>query len=205
MGWKSSFTDKKFRIELLITVILTVILFYYVPGFLDFVESRPGVVLPDPILNIFSPVDVTWLTFIIIYLSVIVGLASFARDPRQLLFAAQAYSLLILFRIIAMYLTPFAAPEKILPLNDPFVQWIGSGDVLTKDLFFSGHTATLFIIFLISKNFKLKVLFLILTIAVAYCVIIQQVHYSIDVFAAPFFAYGSYSLLRFMKKKYHLE
>jgi PAP2 superfamily C-terminal len=205
MGWKSSFTDKKFRIELSVTVIITVILFYYVPGFLDFVESRPGVVLPDPVLILFSPVDVTWLTFIIIYFSILVGLISFAKDPRLILFAAQAYGLLIFFRVIAMYLTPFSAPEKILPLNDPFVQWIGSGDVLTKDLFFSGHTATLFIIFLIEKKFKMKILFLLLTIAVAVCVIIQQVHYSIDVFAAPFFAYGSYSLLRYMKRKYHLE
>jgi PAP2 superfamily C-terminal len=205
MGWKSSFADKKFRIELLVTAIITVILFYFIPEFLDFVESRPGAVLPDPLLNIFSPVDVTWLTFIIIYLSVVIGLASFARDPRQILFAAQSYGLLIIFRVVAMYLTPFAAPEKILPLNDPFVQLIGSGVVLTKDLFFSGHTATLFIIFLIEKNLKLKVLFLLLTIAVAVCVIIQQVHYSIDVLAAPFFAYGSFSLLRYLKHRYHLE
>ena len=205
MGWKSSLADKKFRTELLVTVIFTVILFYYIPEFLNFIESRPGVVLPDPILLLFNPVDVTWLTFIIIYLSVIVGLISFAREPKQILLAAQAYALLIIFRVGAMYLTPFAAPEKILPLDDPFVQSISSGTVLSKDLFFSGHTATLFLIFLIEKNKWLKSLFLFLTIAVAICVLIQQVHYSIDVFAAPFFAYGSYKLLKLIKQKLKLE
>jgi membrane-associated phospholipid phosphatase len=205
MGWKSSLADKKFRTELLVTVVFIVILFYYIPLFLNFIESRPGVVLPDPILLLFNPVDVTWLTFIIIYLSVIVGLISFAREPKQILLAAQAYALLIIFRVGAMYLTPFAAPEKILPLDDPFVQALGSGTVLTKDLFFSGHTATLFLIFLIEKNKWLKLLFLFLTIAVAFCVLIQQVHYSIDVFAAPFFAYGSYKLLKLIKQKLKLE
>ena len=205
MGWKSSLADKKFRTELLVTVVFIVILFYYIPLFLNFIESRPGVVLPDPILLLFNPVDVTWLTFIIIYLSVIVGLISFAREPKQILLAAQAYALLIIFRVGAMYLTPFAAPEKILPLDDPFVQSISSGTVLTKDLFFSGHTATLFLIFLIEKNKWLKLLFLFLTIAVAFCVLIQQVHYSIDVFAAPFFAYGSYKLLKLIKQKLKLE
>ena len=205
MGWKSSLADKKFRTELLVTVVFIVILFYYIPLFLNFIESRPGVVLPDPILLLFNPVDVTWLTFIIIYLSVIVGLISFAREPKQILLAAQAYALLIIFRVGAMYLTPFAAPERILPLDDPFVQALGSGTVLTKDLFFSGHTATLFLIFLIEKNKWLKLLFLFLTIAVAFCVLIQQVHYSIDVFAAPFFAYGSYKLLKLIKQKLKLE
>ena len=205
MGWKVTFTDRKFRIEFLITVICTVVLFYYIPEFLNYIESRPGVVLPDPILGLFNSVDVTWLTFIIIYLSVIVGLISFAREPKQILFAVQAYVVLIIFRAIAMYLTPFAAPEKILPLDDPFIQSIGSGTILTKDLFFSGHTATLFLIFLIEKNKWLKALFLFLTIAVAICVLIQQVHYSIDVFAAPFFAYSSYKLLQLIKQKLKLE
>jgi membrane-associated phospholipid phosphatase len=205
MGWKSSFTDKKFRIELLITVIFSVIIFYYVPVFLDYIESRPGIVLPDPILNLFPPVDVTWLTFIIIYLSVIVGLISFSREPKQILFAAQAYTLLIIFRVGAMYLTPFAAPEKILPLEDPFIQSIGSGTILTKDLFFSGHTATLYLIFLIEKNKRLKILFLVLTIAVAISVLIQHVHYSVDVFAAPFFAYGSYKLLKLIKQRLKVD
>ena len=204
MSWKNSFSDKRFSIEFIITIILTIILLIYFPIFLDYVESRPGVVLPDPILNSFQSVDVTWLTFIIIYLSVFIGFISFSRDPRQVLFAIQTYSLMIIFRGVAMYLTPFAAPEKILPLNDPFVQSIGSGTILTQDLFFSGHTATLFLIFLIEKNKWLKSLFLFLTIAVAICVLIQQVHYSIDVFAAPFFAYTSYSVLKIFKNKFNL-
>jgi len=51
-----------------------------------------------------------------------------------------------------MYSAPLDAPERLILLNDPFVQFIGSGEALTKDLFFSGHTATLFLLFLRSAD-----------------------------------------------------
>jgi membrane-associated phospholipid phosphatase len=80
-------------------------------------------------------------------------------------------------------------------LNDPFVEFFGTGKTLTKDLFFSGHTATLFILFLVSKKKIIKTVFLISTIAVAISVLLQHVHYTIDVFAAVFFTYACYKLI----------
>jgi len=102
----------------------------------------------------------------------------------------------VIFRSIAMYLTPFEAPETLLLLNDPFVQLFGKGDILTKDLFFSGHTATLFLLFLLAQNKLLKSFFLISTILVGTAVLLQHVHYAIDVFVAPFVAYGSYRIIK---------
>jgi len=95
-----------------------------------------------------------------------------------------------------MYLTPFEAPEKIILLDDPFVQFFAKGDILTKDLFFSGHTGTLFLLFLLAENKTLKTIFLILTLMVGTAVLLQHVHYSIDVFVAPFVAYGSYKIIK---------
>lgn len=99
-----------------------------------------------------------------------------------------------------MYLTPFNAPENILVLNDPFVQLFGKGEILTKDLFFSGHTGTSFLLVLLVDNKKLKVVFLIATILVGSAVLLQHVHYTIDVFVAPFVAYSSYRII----KKLHM-
>jgi membrane-associated phospholipid phosphatase len=106
---------------------------------------------------------------------------------------------MVIFRAIAMYITPFEAPVTLLPLNDPFVQLFGQGNILEKDLFFSGHTATLFLLFLLMEKRILKVAFLIFTLVVGISVILQHVHYSIDVFAAPFFAYTSYRIVLFFK------
>ena len=199
--WKSFLKNKKNLTEFIITAIIVTAVIIAFSHFLHFVEQREGVVLNDPILNAFNPIDLTWLTFVLIYLSLIIFVVTTFNKPDKLLIAFQAYGLMLIFRTIAMYLTPFDAPEKILLLNDPFVQFFAKGDILTKDLFFSGHTGTLFLVFLLAENKTLKSIFLILTILVGTAVLLQHVHYSVDVFVAPFVAYGAYRII----KKIHIK
>jgi membrane-associated phospholipid phosphatase len=200
-GWKEAFKNRKFRIEFIITFILLILVLKTLTGFLNFIETRNGVVLNDPLLNLFEPIDLTWLTFGLIYISLFTALYFFIKKPGLLLTALQSYILLIIFRIIAMYLLPLNPPDKMISLNDPFVEFFGTGQLLTKDLFFSGHTATLFLLFLLAEKKLLKSFFLISTILVAISVLFQHVHYSIDVFAAPFFAYCSFIIVKNMRKK----
>ena len=201
MNWKTFFKNKNTRTEFIVTVIFLIFLMIGFSQFLLFVEDRNGVILTDPILNLFNPIDLTWLTFSLIYLSIILFLINRISEPETLMIALQTYGLMVLFRGIAMYLTPFNAPQNIIVLNDPFVQLFGEGDILTKDLFFSGHTGTLFLLVLLVDSKMLKTIFLIATILVGSAVLLQHVHYSIDVFAAPFVAYGSYRII----KKLHLR
>jgi membrane-associated phospholipid phosphatase len=109
---------------------------------------------------------------------------------------------MIILRMIAMHLVSLNPPEKMIPLNDPLVEFFGTGQLLTKDLFFSGHTATLFLLFLLADLKSLKIFFLISTITLAISVLLQHVHYSIDVLAAPFFAYGSFKLIEKLRQKF---
>jgi len=199
MGWKDFLTKR--RKELILTVIFLAVILYIFPNFLTYVEERQGVTLADPILELFNPIDLTWLTFGLIYISLIVAIYSFAAKPEILLIALQSYSLLVIFRMMVMYSAPLDAPERMILLNDPFVQFFGSGKVLTKDLFFSGHTATLFLLFLISDKKYLKIIFLICTVLVGIAVLLQHVHYTIDVLAAPFFAYVSYKIAAFINEQ----
>ncbi|RPI61892.1 MAG: hypothetical protein EHM44_07830, partial [Ignavibacteriales bacterium] len=110
------------------------------------------------------------------------------------------YTLMVAVRILAMYLLPLQPPEKMIILNDPLVEFFGTGQTLTKDLFFSGHTATLLILFLVSEKKIIKTVFLISTVTVAIAVLLQHVHYSIDVLAAVFFTYSCYRFLQTIKK-----
>lgn len=205
MNWKSFFNIKRNRNEFILTIILLAILMISFSQFIQFIEKRNGAVLPDPLLNIFSPIDLTWLTFSLIYLSIIVFLISIIKEPDKLLIAMQAYGLMVIFRTIAMYLVPLEPPETMLLLNDPFVQLFGKGEILTKDLFFSGHTATLFLLFLLTEKKTLKFIFLISTFIVGISVLLQHVHYSIDVFVAPFVAYGSYRIIKIYREKISLN
>ena len=192
--WADAWRDPRFRIRLVLTVPALALSLAVLARFLDRVEARPGVVLPDPVLALLQPRDLTWLVFSLIYLGLLFGVARLATDPRRLVVALQAYVLLVLLRIAAMWVTPLEAPPGIIPLNDPLVRLFGPAKLLTKDLFFSGHTSTLFLLFLAVPGRRSKALFLVLTAGVAVCVLAQHVHYAIDVLAAPLFAYASFTL-----------
>ena len=108
---------------------------------------------------------------------------------------------MVFFRLIVMYLLPLEPPTTLLPLNDPFVQLLGTGEILTKDLFFSGHTATLFLLFLIIEQRVFKIILLTSTIIVGITVLLQHVHYTVDVAVAPFVAYTSFKIIDGLKNK----
>lgn len=92
-----------------------------------------------------------------------------------------------------MYLVPLIPPEGIIPLRDTFLEGSFYGNkVLVKDLFFSGHTANLVLLaFMVDVKWLRYILFVCAAI-VAFLLLKQHVHYTIDVIAAPFAAYGSY-------------
>lgn len=189
--WKLYLSDKKNRSNFIFTIILLSIVLISLPPFLSFIELRDGFSFSDPILRLFRPMDLTWFTFSLIYIGLITALITLSHYPKFLLLALKVYAITGILRICGMYLLPLAPPDSMIQLNDPFVQFWGSGDILTKDLFFSGHTSTVFIFFLTAQTKIMKRIFLIATVLVAFCVIVQHVHYSIDVFAAPFFAYAA--------------
>lgn len=199
MKWKDFIARRK--TEIILTAIFLAIVLFILPKFLDFVEDRNGVVLPDPILKLFNPIDLTWLIFGLLYISLITGIIYLSTKPELLLTVLQSYSILILFRMIVMYVTPFNAPQDSILLDDPFVQIFGSGKILTKDLFFSGHTAIIFLFYLVADKKYLKLSFLICTILIGAVVLLQHVHYTVDVISAPFFAYASFRLIKIIRNK----
>jgi hypothetical protein len=164
--------------------------------FLNFIEDRHGVVLDDPILKMFHAHDMTWPAFLLVYGGISLMLWSLRKNQPALLMSLHAYTLMIWIRMLAMYLVPVDPPFRLIPLHDPLVDLLGNSRVLTRDLFFSGHTATLFLFFLTAQNKTFKTIFLTAAVLVAFCVLIQHVHYSIDVLAAPFFAYVPYHITR---------
>lgn len=192
--WQPKLLEKDFRNRFFISLITLLIILLSLARFLAYNESRLGFSFNDPLLSLFKPIDVTWLTFGLIYTSLIIVLIYLSYHPEIFLIALQSYSFVALFRLITIYLLPLNAPLTIIPLKDPFVEYFGGGKTLLHDLFFSGHTATMFIFCLITRNKKLKIIFLITTILVGICVLVQHVHYTIDVIAAPFFTYTSYRL-----------
>lgn len=189
--WKQAWALPAIRRQFLLTIPALVAVLFIFSRFVLFIEERPGVVLPDPILGAFEAHDATWPIFGLIYGSLLVGFFYLLSHPHALLVALQAYIIMMSVRMVVMYLAPLDPPDGIIPLVDPFAA-AGTGTVLLKDLFFSGHTATLFLLFLTARVASVRMIFLTCTILTGALLMLQHVHYSIDVAAAPFFAYTSY-------------
>lgn len=199
--WQDRLLNKNFRLRFFLSLITLGIILVRLSKFLCYNETRPGFSFTDPILSLFQPIDVTWFTFGLIYLALIIALVSLSFSPEKFLIAIQSYSFIALFRLTTIYMLPLNPPQTIIPLDDPFIEFFGNGDTLLRDLFFSGHTSTMFLLFLTSTNIKLRPVFLTCTILVAAAVLIQHVHYTVDVVAAPFFAYTSYRLALLINKQ----
>jgi hypothetical protein len=193
-AWKKEMSESKFAAVFIASFVVLIVVLHFFTRFLGWVEAREGVTLNDAILGMIEPRDFTWLTFGVIYVAVILAIVHLVSHPRRLLVAMQAYTLMVVVRMFMMWLVPLDPPAGMILLRDPVVQLVGNGDSPTRDLFFSGHTATLFLLFLTASNRIMKTVFLISTLLVAILVLWQHVHYTIDVLVAPFVAWGCFRL-----------
>ncbi|MBX2992318.1 MAG: phosphatase PAP2 family protein [Bacteroidetes bacterium] len=200
-AWRTAFRNPAFRLQFMISVILLVVMLNAFTRFLEWVELRDGAVLPDPLLEMIPPRDFTWVTFGIIYAGLLLAIVYLANSPERLLLAVQAYMLMLAVRAFMMYLTPLNPSPGLIVLRDPLVEFAGDGNAPTKDLFFSGHTSTMFLLSLVISRKWVRRVYLLFTIVVAVCVVWQHVHYVIDVLVAPFVAFVCYRMARQFQQK----
>jgi hypothetical protein len=202
-NWKSFLAKKNNAYLLIITLIVLIACVYFLSRFIIYVESRNGVVLNDPLFNRFAAVELNIPVFTLIYDSLITCLVYLVINyPARFIVALQAYTFLVIVRIAMMYVTPLDPPAGTIDLQDPLVFIFGTGTKITRDLFFSGHTSTLFMLFLVTVNRKLKYTFLVNTVLVGLFVILQKAHYTVDVLVAPFISYAVYKIIFYLNEKY---
>lgn len=195
-NWKLALKQKQFLFHLLFAVMMLTLVLSFFGWFLNFIELRQGHSLYDPILNFFKPKDVSYYIFFITYAASLTGIIFSLSNPYRTVHLIEMYTLLTIFRIITLYLVPLDPPDSSIPLQDSVLQntfYRPEGNM--KDLFFSGHTATLFLFFFYTRTPWLKWTFLASAIGVSIGLMIQHVHYSWDIIAAPAFAFLSYTII----------
>lgn len=205
-NWKTAFLDKHFRSRFIISIILVSFILTGFAALLAYIETRQGHTFYDPILNFIKPRDVSDFIFFVTYSTALVGLIYAFNSPYRFLHLMQMYGSLTLLRVITLFFVPLDPPTAIIPLRDAFLtHTFYAGNENLKDLFFSGHAATLFLFYFFATNKPLKWLFLISAIAVSIGVVVQHVHYSYDVLAAPIFAFIAYKVITKFSKHYYTE
>lgn len=203
-NWKNAFSNKPFRVKFLISMGLLVVILTSFASILAYIETRQGHAFYDPILNFIKPRDVSDFIFFVTYSTAMVALIYAFLSPYRFLHLIQMYSSLTVLRIITLFFIPLEPPTAIIPLHDEILtNTFYAGSENLKDLFFSGHAATLFLFYFFAQNKVLKVVFLTAALAVSVGVVLQHVHYSYDVIAAPIFAYIAYRLITKFSKHYY--
>ena len=200
--WRAAVRQPRFVRGGILTVLALALSLYICTRLMHYVQARPGTAINDPILGAVGPVCLTWPIFAVLWFSMAVGVYWLALNPPKLLMGLQAGALLMVFRTISLFLLPLEPLPTIIPLEDPIAIYFGTGTLITKDLFFSGHTAVMFLLFLTAHSRRLKWFFLAGTVLVGVGVALQHVHYSADVYSAPFFAYGSWRLVLFAHRHF---
>jgi len=151
---------------------------------------------------ILDNVPVIDLNFIIIegaLIAIVLGILYVLSKPRYVLFSLKALALFIIVRALFVSLTHVGIyPEHIAPglgFFDGLYLYLN----FQTGLFFSGHTGLPFLMALIFWQIpRTRYFFLSLSLISAVAVLLAHIHYSIDVFAAPFMAYGIFKIAQYL-------
>lgn len=201
--WSEALKDKLFWGIGILTIALTILFFGNIATYLAFIESRPGCMLNDVLLDLLESKNMSGLIFMIIYCGAIVVIIFCLPCPWTFLFAAQIFLTLNLIRAVCMYFTPLEPSPDIIPLHDPLLlPIIYQQSTKLKDLFFSGHTATLAVYCIIFRKYVLwRRIFKLLTLVMAILLLFQHCHYTIDVIGAIPMAFFAYLSTKYVWKK----
>lgn len=174
-----------FRHAILVGSILGLVIIFALPRFFDWISEKPGLLLLDPVLARWGPWELSPYIFALIYGMVVLVIASVAKHPLRMLHGLYAYLLLMILRMIAMSLITLEPPIDSIPLIDPLtLAFYPGGTPFMKDLFFSGHTATLALMTALAVDRPIRILAACSTVMVGLLVMAQHVHWTVDVLAA---------------------
>lgn len=195
-GWRAALGVRGFRDQLLVAVIGWLVLMILMRVFLEYVVTRGGILMDDPLLPLFAPIDLHWITYSLIYAGFLLGIVTLILRPYSLLVAVRGFVFLILLRIVCLYLMPLNPPADNIPLVDPFLRLPGVRPTLSRDLFFSGHTATISLLAYAIPWRDLRIIMAFVVLVLSVFLFLQHVHYTIDLVAAPCFAYVAQGVAR---------
>lgn len=197
-AWAQAWARPAFRLGwALLVVLLFGGLLPVLPGFFLWAQARQGTVLADPLLHLLPRHDVATPVFVLMYGSVLVAVGWLTRQPQLFLRGMWGYLILLVLRLTTIWLVALNPPPDLVAMPDPFMAFIfhaAASEAITKDLFFSGHTATVALLAIAVRGRWLSWGLALATLLVGVLVLVQRVHYTCDVVAAPFFAWFAYWL-----------
>lgn len=199
LEWQIALKASQYKTALFVGLLIFGSLVMCLPAFFHVIQQRSGHQINDFLVNALPSVDLSIPIFVVLWSVISLAVLRSLQNPQQFLTTLYAIIFLLLFRFLSISLVALDPPNGLIPIMDPVSNLTyGHADFITKDLFFSGHTSSMFLSFLCLSRKPEKTFALVATFVIAIFVLIQHVHYTIDVLAAPFFTFLSYRLSKKM-------
>jgi uncharacterized membrane protein len=195
--WKETWNTPLKRQQIIAGSLIMLVVVLLLPHFFNHIEERQGVLMDDWLLDHIVPRNVSVLIFAVIWSMILFIMVRAMRDPSIYILYCWSYIFVCVARLICISLVPLEPPHGLISLTDPITGVFYGYKSITKDLFFSGHTATLFLIFLCLKKRNDKIIGFVAVVVVGFLLLVQHIHYTIDVLSAPVIVYILYRFTRY--------
>lgn len=193
--WKANWQIPAFKRKVVIGILALIGVLSYLPVFFQHIEQRNGYVLHDFVLHLLPSADVSIPIFLLIWLSAGYTVYRATQQPDIFIRVLYGFVFVCLSRIITIYLVALDPPVDLIQLKDPLANsFYGKAGFITKDLFYSGHTASMCLFAYCLQGRREKIFAGIAAGLVGVLLLVQHVHYTIDVLTAPVLTYACYQL-----------
>jgi hypothetical protein len=195
--WKETWNIPSKRRRFIIGTTSMMSLVFSMPLFFKHIEKRKGVLLNDFVLAAITPHNVSVLIFAVIWGMVTLTIVRAVKNSSIYILYCWTLISVTILRFLAITFVALDPPVGLIPLTDPLTGVFYGQALIVKDLFFSGHTATLTLMFLCLERRNDKIAGFLAIVAVAYLLLVQHIHYTIDIIASPIITYTCYRFTKY--------
>jgi hypothetical protein len=196
--WKAACDTSPKILRLISGSVILFTILSLLPHFFARIEKRQGAVLNDWILAHVPAHDVSTYIFVIIWGMGLLILLRAIYKPEIYVTYVWALIFVCIARMISITFVALNPPVGLVHLADPLTGVFYGEASITKDLFFSGHIATVTLIALCLEKRNDKIIAAFAVVIIAVLLIVQHIHYTIDIVASPFITYACFRLAKYL-------